>query len=83
MLPKAEETAMKKSLLTINELKEYLNFSRGTIYNLINTGQLKAINVRAGRKLLKRFRPEDVELYLQQSGLQEPVREITDDNTED
>ena len=49
------------SLLTIAELAQLLGIGRTTVYRLVNTGELRA--VRVGERL--RFRPEDVNAYLQ------------------
>ena len=48
-------------LLTVNELRGVLKVSRGTVYKLVNRGELRA--VRVGERL--RFRPADVDRYLE------------------
>ena len=48
-------------LLTVNELRGVLKVSRGTVYKLVNRGELPA--VRVGERL--RFRPADVDRYLE------------------
>ena len=48
-------------LLTVNELRGVLKISRGTVYKLVNRGELPA--VRVGERL--RFRPADVDRYLE------------------
>ena len=49
------------SLLTIAELAQLLGIGRTTVYRLVKTGELRA--VRVGERL--RFRPEDVNAYLE------------------
>ena len=45
----------------MNELRGVLKVSRGTVYKLVNRGELPA--VRVGERL--RFRPADVDRYLE------------------
>jgi excisionase family DNA binding protein len=49
------------ALLTIGELAMLLGIGRTTAYRLVNSGAIRS--VRVGERL--RFRPEDIEAYLE------------------
>ena len=51
-------------LFSVSELGRHLGVSRWTVYRLVNKGELRA--VRVGERL--RFRPADVDAYLDRSG---------------
>ena len=51
----------RTELLTVNELAQTLKVSRGSVYKLVNSGEVRA--VRVGERL--RFRPSDVDSYLE------------------
>lgn len=56
--------ALRPALLTVNDVARLLSVSRDTVYKLVNAGDLRA--VRVSERL--RFRPEDVEHYLERDG---------------
>ena len=55
------ESLVSHQLRSVDQLAKDLGVSRWTIYRLVRAGQLEA--VRVGERL--RFRPEDVDRYLQ------------------
>ena len=57
--------ARTNELLTIDDLRRVLQVSRGTVYKIVNSGELRA--VRVGERL--RFRADDVERYLEREPL--------------
>jgi excisionase family DNA binding protein len=52
---------VRSPLLTVNETAAYMNVARATVFRLVRRGELNS--VRVGSRL--RFRPEDVERYLE------------------
>lgn len=52
---------MPDRMLSIAEVAEYLNISAKTVYRLIEKGELPALKVGARW----RFKPEDLEAYLE------------------
>jgi excisionase family DNA binding protein len=53
--------AFLKEFLTINELSEYLNLKRSTLYSLVENGEL--LHYRIGR--LIRFRKQDIDAWME------------------
>jgi excisionase family DNA binding protein len=51
----------RTELLTVNELARLFRVSRGSVYRLVNSGDLRA--VRVGERL--RFRSADIDAYLE------------------
>jgi excisionase family DNA binding protein len=48
-------------LLSVNELARHLGISKWTVYRLVRSREIRS--VRVGERI--RFRPEDVEAYLE------------------
>jgi excisionase family DNA binding protein len=58
-------------LYSVTELADYLRVSRWTVYRLVEGGGLRAVKV--GERL--RFRPADVEAYLERGRPHDPKEE--------
>ncbi|QQR98586.1 MAG: helix-turn-helix domain-containing protein [Sphingobacteriales bacterium] len=56
--PKVNATSLElikhKEFLSVTELSKLLNCSRQTIYNIINTGNIKAVNLLSKKTLIRR-----------------------------
>ncbi len=48
------EAIKAKEFLTVRDASKLLNCSRQTVYNLINAGNLKAVNIKLKKTLIKR-----------------------------
>jgi excisionase family DNA binding protein len=55
-------------LLSVTKAAERLDCSRGHIYNLIASGQLRAVEIKSGPKVTRsktRIREEDLEAFIE------------------
>lgn len=50
------EQKLEKAFLTIKEVMEILEVSRGHVYNLMDVGKLEAIDISAGSQINSMFR---------------------------
>jgi excisionase family DNA binding protein len=53
----------KNKILTINDVKDYLQVSKSTVYELISSGKLQAIKIRSCYRVTK----EDLKKFVKQN----------------
>ncbi|MBC7286465.1 MAG: helix-turn-helix domain-containing protein [Armatimonadetes bacterium] len=68
----------KHRLLDLDEVAEFLNVSRPTIYRLIRSGSLRSYKVGGRWK----FRPEEIEVFLASRSNVRPPSEVSADGHE-
>jgi excisionase family DNA binding protein len=66
--PSAYATAQIVPVLSVNEAAAVLGIERSTVYRLLRAGELEAVRVGSRKK----FRPRDIEAYLERDREAEP-----------
>jgi len=57
-----------QNLLTVGETADVLRLSRGSVYRLVERGDLAAVRLGSGRRPRLRIDPADVDRFLTRTG---------------